>query len=382
MEKLRTNKMKKIKPELSLIDSELKSELSVLLRVRKVVNTGMGFSEPAPLYVVQKDRKSKSLYFTNHSEIQSRVEISDDLFNFFPTNIDQLDFKKIEILMKSKKRFHLSADQKKLIADRIEFGAKDFLGSGHECEPFADLVDVRGEQWAFRYTDLQDGDGTLNDCIHRMVKASAREDSRYVFKGVYFDPENERIVATDGRRLHVEKFPCITPAKDVKPSSGILPAGYINAIRQAGFKITSITFYKEYADVKTDEGIHFTIKLIDGQYPAYNQTYPVGEPSFKVKIFENAIDKKEVLEQMETLKQLYKVDGKGVAKVTLNINSLKLEQFRDFTSGPVFNIEFIIDALSILDKAEISGGWDDLNTMIMIKDFTGKIDTIVMGMKA
>jgi DNA polymerase III subunit beta len=118
---------------------------------------------------------------------------------------------------------------------------------------------------------------TLLEMIEKTRYAVSRDETRYILNGVLFEsvgPNAARMVATDGHRLSMieRALPCEMAKRGV-----IIPHKGLDELRrlleeapdaecQLGFSETSATFKKP--------GLTMVMRLIDGQFPEYQQVIP------------------------------------------------------------------------------------------------------------
>lgn len=114
-------------------------------------------------------------------------------------------------------------------------------------------------------------------CAERVVRAASRDETRPVLTGVLvrIGPDGLTMAATDSYRLAVRTVPLDDAPADVREA--ILPARAVaEAVRLAGQKKdgeVGLALGDTQATVRVG-GIRLTTRLIDGQFPDYDQLIP------------------------------------------------------------------------------------------------------------
>lgn len=116
---------------------------------------------------------------------------------------------------------------------------------------------------------------TLKEVISKTISSVALDDTRYIFNGLFFKTEDSHliVVGTDGRRLtkisrqlennlKIEKG-IIVPHKAIRQIERVLEQG-----TEANIGVFEDQFYLQVGNAE------IISKLIDGNYPDYNQVFP------------------------------------------------------------------------------------------------------------
>jgi DNA polymerase-3 subunit beta len=156
--------------------------------------------------------------------------------------------------------------------DRVEItcGEGVYKIIGLPDDEFPDLPSIESDFFTM--------DGPLLcSTIHKTeFAASTDEEARYFLNGIYFHltPEQTKVVATDGRRLAVVSSEVLTPPPE-EPTGVILPLKAVKEIAKT---------FAESAEVKiclldnqvifADDDITLTSRLVEGEYPQYEQIIP------------------------------------------------------------------------------------------------------------
>ena len=214
--------------------------------------------------------------------------------------------------------------------------------------------------------------GELMGMLTSVAYAQSADETRYILNGVYFNFRDGKLslVATDGRRLALIskelEFPAanagsiILPAKTVAELLRLLDKGAKVKIsfseRRAAFQIAT-----EKDTSGLVENIYLFSKVVEGNYPNYQQVIPK-ETHQRIKL------ERELLLQCVHRAALVCSEKSNSVKIKLTSNLLELtaaspdfgeshEAMAISYSGPdlqvAFNPQFIMDPLRALTKDEV-----------------------------
>ncbi len=202
--------------------------------------------------------------------------------------------------------------------------------------------------------------------------AQSSDETRYILNGVYFSFKDEKLtlVATDGRRLALI-------SKDLPSPEGagsiILPAKTVSELGRMldkGTKVRLAVSEKRSAfQISTDkvgdngliDNIYLFSKVVDGNYPNYNQVVPK-ETHQRIKL------ERELFLQCVHRAALVTSEKSNSVKLKLSNNLLEItasspdfgdahESMAIEYSGPelqvAFNPQFVIDPLRALNKDQV-----------------------------
>ena len=249
---------------------------------------------------------------------------------------------------------------------KINSGGSSFRIMGIGKEEFPPLPESAGETTFILAQD------ELVSMLKNVSYAQSADESRYILNGVYFNFKDGRfsVVATDGRRLALmskemeipeSSAGSITlPAKTVAELLRMLDKGNNVKVsfneRRASFQI----------NVEKDTGglldsIYLYSKVVEGNYPNYNQVIPK-ETHQRIKL------ERELFHQCVHRAALMCSDKANSVKIKLSTNQLEItaqspdvgeahELMAIAYSGPelqvAFNPNFILDPLNALTKDEV-----------------------------
>lgn len=220
----------------------------------------------------------------------------------------------------------------------------------------------------------------IKEGIEKTISSISKDESRYVLCGIFFECKGDKfkMVSTDGRRLsfYQDKI-----SKKIDDFSAIIPSKAINVLDR------TITYSEEPVKISistSENQIYFSFgntviysRMIEGEYPSYNQVIP--ERSTKNIIIETQkiIDatKKMLAVTMERAGAVnYKFKsnkavisvtdpetGSGTSTIPVQYDGEEIEI--------AFNPEFLINALKVVKSEKIKLG---LTTSIN----SGKITTL------
>jgi DNA polymerase-3 subunit beta len=203
------------------------------------------------------------------------------------------------------------------------------------------------------------------EMIEKTFFAVSQDETRFNLNGVFFDARegSTRMVATDGHRLSVVerrlegdfklKRGVIVPRKGLQELRRLLGEGD-DAEAELGFAESSGVFRKT--------GLTMIMRLIDGQFPDYQQVVPK-QSERVVKLgrvrFLDALRRVSLLsqDQMHTVK--LEVGG-GVVRITSQSPDLGEAQEEipvETDAAPIavgFNARYLMDVLQVIEAADVA----------------------------
>jgi DNA polymerase III subunit beta len=212
----------------------------------------------------------------------------------------------------------------------------------------------------------------LISMLRSVAYAQSSDETRYILNGVYFNFRDGKLslVATDGRRLALIAKELEVPAE--KAGSIILPAKTVSELlrmldkgeklkvsfndRRAAFQINA-----DNPDTGLMESIYLYSKVVEGNYPNYQQVIPK-ETHQRIKL------ERELFNECVHRAALVCSDKSNSVKLKVSNNLLEIsasspdfgeahESMAIAYSGPdlqvAFNPQFLVDPLRALTKDEI-----------------------------
>ncbi len=209
----------------------------------------------------------------------------------------------------------------------------------------------------------------IREMIEKTVFAASNEESRYHLNGILLIQAKQggkeilRMVATDGHRLSLidREFPTIQGIEKgiIIPKKGVLEIKKIMGDRD-GEDEMEIYFDQTHGFFKMGKSL-MVIRLIDGEFPEYEQVIPKGNDK------KLAMEKERMYGCLRRVSTMASERVEGV-KLSLNKNFLELSSYhQDFGDakeevevvyeGPPleigFNARYLIEAFNVIDTEEI-----------------------------
>jgi len=239
--------------------------------------------------------------------------------------------------------------------------------------PVSDFPNVEEVSGAFKFQLSQ---RTLRNLIDKTQFSMAQQDVRYYLNGLMIEVSDQLVkaVATDGHRLsYCESEAEVAPAKKTQvilPRKGVMELAKLLEDTESSAEISIGTNHIRI----NVEGIQFTSKLVDGQFPDYERVIP--------KHFD-----KEVVADRELLRQalvrtsiLSNEKYRGI-RIRLRAGLLQaqaqtpeLEEAEEEVEinyqGPEleigFNVNYLLDALAAVVTATVQIQFSDANSSCLI----------------
>lgn len=260
---------------------------------------------------------------------------------------------------------------------KIVSGHSQFKLVGLPKEEYPSMPDVAEEGMI-----TMDGE-TLRDMIKKTLYAAGENDARYVLNGLYvhLSPAkgglNIRMVGTDGHRLSM--IDRVVDAKH-KEESVIVPKKAMIEIRrlleedssQEGFQMG---FSKNHALFKRD-GLVMVSKLIDGNYPNYQQVLPTQNTkkvAISKNIFTHAVKRVSILSKEKTNAVKLQLEKNTLLLSTNNpeVGEANEELSIDYTGESIsigFNSRYLMDVLMAMDRDTITLELNDSLSPCLVKE--------------
>lgn len=238
---------------------------------------------------------------------------------------------------------------------------------------------------------------TLRNMIKKSLYAVGENDARYVLNGLFVQMTqgkggiNVRMVGTDGHRLSM--IDRVIDAKH-KEESVIIPKKAMMELRRlleedAPNTELRVGFSKNHALFKRD-GLVMVSKLIDGNYPNYQQVVPA-KSTKKVAVpkeeFSHAVKRVSILSKEKTNAVKMQLE-KGLLVLSTNnpeVGEASEEFPVDYKGEGItigFNSRYLLDVLSAMDKATISLELNDaLSPCLITEDGDDLYKCVVMPMR-
>jgi len=200
----------------------------------------------------------------------------------------------------------------------------------------------------------------FSEVVKQVVKAVSKDETRPVLNGVLMTVEKGKLkmVATDSYRLSIREISIEgAPSEDIKV---IIPARCLDEVSKiCGDKNLEIGLAKNQVYFKT-EGVVIVSRLIEGQFPNYQQLLP-GDCELRVKFNRDSLISS--LRRVSLLAQ-----NNSLVKIKINENSAQVSAMTQDLGSAVeeieaevagegieiaFNAQFLIDGLNSVDEEEV-----------------------------
>lgn len=207
---------------------------------------------------------------------------------------------------------------------------------------------------------------TLKEALRKTVFAAATNHFRQVFTGVLFDVQNGnqlRVVASDTHRLAY--YTHILPQALSEPFKFVIPIRTVNELLRfledsdgeinIALSENNVIFYK-------DEFL-FLSRLIEGQYPNYEQVIPanfVTHMDIKTHILANSLERVKIIPTDDKLKIPHLQLSFSNDEVIINSNSEIMGEINEVIEGVAiegdqeikitFNTNYFLDAVKVFDQ--------------------------------
>ncbi len=246
----------------------------------------------------------------------------------------------------------------------LQCGKSIFNLAGLDPEEFPSLPSYQDENFSAVST------GVIREMIEKTVFAASNEESRYHLNGVLFAHSKQggeemlRMVATDGHRLSLvdrknKKIFGIEEKGIIMPKKGILEVKKIIGDRDGEGEM-GIYFNGTHGFFKMGKSLT-VIRLIDGEFPEYEQVIPKGNDR-KLRMAKERIvsSLKRVStmanERMEGVKFSFKVNAVEMSSTHQDFGDAQEEVEVVYDGPPLqvgFNARYLIEALNVIDTEEV-----------------------------
>jgi DNA polymerase-3 subunit beta len=246
----------------------------------------------------------------------------------------------------------------------LQCGKSIFNLAGLDPEEFPSLPTYQEENFSMVSTQL------IREMIEKTVFAASNEDSRYHLNGVLFAQMKQdgkeilRMVATDGHRLSLvdrenQEIRGIEEKGIIIPKKGVLEIKKV-MVDRAGEAQIGVYFNTSHGFFKMGKSLT-VIRLIDGEFPEYEQVVPKGNDKKIVMGKEKVVSSLKRVstmasERMEGVKLSFIKNSVEMSSTHQDFGDAK-EEVEVVYEGPLlqvgFNARYLIEALNVIDSEEI-----------------------------
>ena len=246
----------------------------------------------------------------------------------------------------------------------LQCGKSLFNLAGLDPEEFPSLPNYEEENFSMVSTQL------IREMIEKTAFAASNEESRYHLNGVLFAQSKQggkeilRMVATDGHRLSLidrenQKIRGIEEKGIIIPKKGVLEIKKIIGDRDGEGEM-GIYFNSTHGFFKLGRSLT-VIRLIDGEFPEYEQVVPKGNDKKLVMVKEKIVSSLKRVstmanERMEGVKFSLKKNSVEMSSYHQDFGDAKEEVEVVYEGPPLqvgFNARYLIEALNVIDAEEV-----------------------------
>jgi len=212
----------------------------------------------------------------------------------------------------------------------------------------------------------------LQEMIHKTIFAVSTDETRYVLNGVYFQVENEKLkmVATDGHRLaYIQKK---LEGKGEGKANVIIPTKTLNELSKVISDASKGKTEKEETIVEvittenqikfTVEGVEIISRLIEGQFPNYEQVIPKdSDKKVEVSTAELSSATKRVAiltsEKSNSIRYQIKAGKISISSKTPDMGEAKEEIDASYKGEEIsiaYNAKYVLDVLKNVGTDQVS----------------------------
>jgi DNA polymerase-3 subunit beta len=246
----------------------------------------------------------------------------------------------------------------------LQCGKSVFNLAGLDPEEFPSFPSYQEENFSNVSTRL------FREMIEKTSFAASNEESRYHLNGILLaqikqgGKETLRMVATDGHRLSLfdrenQKIRGIEEKGIIIPKKGVLEVKKIIGDRD-GEEEMGIYFNATHGFFKTGKSLT-AIRLIDGEFPEYEQVIPKGNDQKIVMIKERMVSSLKRVstmasERMEGVKFYFKKNSVEMSSTHQDFGDAQEEVEVAYEGPPLqvgFNARYLIEAFNVIDSEEV-----------------------------
>ncbi|NQZ52746.1 MAG: DNA polymerase III subunit beta [Piscirickettsiaceae bacterium] len=256
--------------------------------------------------------------------------------------------------------------------------------------PSEDFPDSEGANYIDEITLPQ---SALKSLLDETSFAMASQDVRYYLNGLLLEREENtlRAVATDGHRLALGSLTTATPVAEkssiIVPRKAILELGRL--LNDSDDNVT-VAFSAQQIKVELPD-LHFTSKLIDGQFPNYDRVIPLGGDKEVIADrgqLQQALSRAAILSSDKHRSVRINLEP-GLFKATV-INQEQESAEEEISveyQGPsleiAFNNAYLLDLLNAMPEDKVKLTFSDDNSSVLITPVNEKSERqyVVMPMR-
>ena len=358
-----------------------------LLKGIQIVQNAVSSKNTLPILAhILLEVKKQGLYLTaTDLEIGISIRVEGEVSEEGALTIPARKFSEIVKELPGQSPIQLSL--KKGQSMNIESGKSYFRLLGLAKEDFPQIPDLAGAKGVDAVKIPQKA---LKKMIQLTSFAMSHDETRYVLNGILFSFRDKalRLVATDGRRLAIiEKE---VPGMGNVKKDVIVPAKTIQEISRNLTDDGEVIFYFKENQLQLGIGpINITSRLIEGEYPNYEQVVPKKTKESLV------IGTQEFLQSARRASILTNQDSQGIkiniikdrmiiTKSSPEFGEVREELEVDYKGSEMvigFNPNFLVDALKNIEEPSVKFGFIDPEKPALIQSGQDDYTYVVLPMQ-
>jgi DNA polymerase III subunit beta len=341
---------------------KIKTYKDSLLRGIQVVQNAVSSKNTLPIlsHVLLEAKKGEIHLTATDLEIGISVKVDGDVVEEGAITVPARKFSEIVKELPPQENIHITLKKNNSI--NVESGKSYFKLVGLSREDFPQLPEVPSGKAG---DSIKLSQKKLKHMIQLTSFAMSHDETRYVLNGILFSFKDKilKMVATDGRRLAIIQ-------KDM-PEMGnikkdvILPMKTIQELSRNLTEEGDVVFYFKENQLLINLGeIHITSRLIEGEYPNYDQVIPKKikeELELNTQDFLQATRRASIMTNQESQSVKINIikDRMIITKSAPELGEAREEIEVDYKGGEFvigFNPTFIIDVLKNISEESVKFG--------------------------
>lgn len=273
---------------------------------------------------------------------------------------------------------------------KLSCGKSDFKIAGMAAAAFPPLLVGKGADVHIEERD------SMAAMISKVSFAMSTDENRQILNGIYFQSVEKggkaimRMVATDGHRLAISD----------RPAKGRWKAGTTAIIPRKGVMELKKVLDEYHGDISLSisekdltvekENVKLVVRLIDGQFPPYEQVIPKSAKRVITvgrELLEGAISRVSLLANEKTMgvKMLFSPGHLEISTSNPDVGEAKEDLdigYKGETFSTAFNARYFMDVLGVLeDENVVIELNDDVNPCVIRSEFDKGLLNVIMPMR-
>ena len=270
-------------------------------------------------------------------------------------------------------------------ADKLSQIVRESVDPTLEIEVAEDAAEIRAQDARFKvygspvtefppvpeFTGEPDFEVTASE-LHRLISqtvfATARENSRYAINGILLEREGNKlvVVATDGRRLAMSKGTCkAAKTGEAGKHAAIVPTKALTIILRLfadGDQKVRVKVAENQILFASDDAM-LASNLVEGNFPPYRDVIPKDadkKATLPTAALASAVRRAALLtnEESKGVRLSFSADGLTLSSRAPEMGEAEIKvELPRYDGDPLdigFNPQFILDALKVVDAAEVA----------------------------